>query len=346
MDGATLSREDFLVDAHLDRLAEDERAWLENELDRDAELTARYHRLGRTLQPLDHWSVSPGSGALADRVLTAVRAESRARSIAPDAEPSRAQLVGSLIFRFREMLAAAACVAILFGVIVPGLSGVRERSRQALCANHLGSLFFGTSVYQEMFAGALPYTGNMRNAAWLPSAPAERPYASNSRHVFLLVKLGLGPKPADFVCPSDRAAEPMIGIDFSEHEDFLSACNISYDSLNLSGLSPNLRPANPVAYMGDPNPLFVQARFNDEIDPDTTNSPAHLGRGQTVLVLDGSTRWQTTPLFGNQRDNIWLAGDIRRYAGYETPAGEDDVHLIPGYPADECGRGGNKPKTY
>ena len=70
--------------------------------------------------------------------------------------------------------------------------------------------------------------------------------------------------------------------------------------------------------------------------PDTTNSTAHGGRGQTVLTLDGSARWITSPIYGPERDNLWLAGDIRHYTGCETPTRDDDAQLIPGYPAGEC----------
>ena len=89
-----------------------------------------------------------------------------------------------------------------------------------------------------------------------------------------------------------------------------------------------------IAYVSDVNPLFVGARFNASIDPDRTNSPAHRGKGQTVLTLDGSARWITRPVYGPKQDNLWLIGNIRSYKGTEVPAG-DDVQLVPGYPATD-----------
>jgi hypothetical protein len=204
-----------------------------------------------------------------------------------------------------------------------------------MCAGNLASIFRGLSAYQDAFGALLPFAGTYAGASWLPGGATDRPYASNSRHTYLLVKLNYGPSPADFICPANKTGVPMPGADFAAYNDFANIYNVSYDSLNLAGESPNLRPPASVAYIGDTNPLFVGIRFNESVDPDRTNSPAHRGRGQTVLTLDGSTRWMTTPIYGPKRDNLWLAGHIRRYTGVETRASDDDVQLVPGYPATD-----------
>jgi len=330
-------REDLLLGWHLGQLDAEERARCDEELRRDTEFEADSRRMGRMLQPLDHWQPPTCLPNLADRVLRFVdeRKAARPLALANDAPPRRS--VGASWFRTREILAAAACVAVLMGIAWPTLSEAREKSRQTVCSSHLGALYRGTSTYQETFGGALPYAGYVRNAAWLPDAGPERQYASNSRHVFLLVKLEHGPKPEDFICPSDADAKPLCRETVCRADDFPTACNTSYDSLNLSGESPNVRPDATVAYLGDRSPLFTRAKFNATVDPDKTNSPAHRGRGQSVLTLNGSVLWMTTPLFGTRSDNIWLAGNIRRYTGLEAPNDSDDTQLIPGYPASECG---------
>jgi hypothetical protein len=125
-------------------------------------------------------------------------------------------------------------------------------------------------------------------------------------------------------------------------DDFGKACNISYATLNLAGPTLRLRPSRGVAYAGDPNPLFVNARFNAAVDADHTNSPAHRGKGQTVLTLDGSAAFVTSPICGPKRDNVWLVGNIRHYTGTETPASDDDAQLVQGYPTTDpviCNRG-------
>lgn len=327
--------EELLLDWHLDRLGEPDRSWIEEELRRNAELRAKSDRLQRILEPLDNWGVPSPRPNLADKVLAYIEESVRKVEGAAPVPISGHGHIGGAFWSFRDLVAVAACLLLLVGVAVPGVTGLRSRAQRALCANNLGSIFHGVSSYRQDFAGALPFAGVLANASWLPGGARDRPYGSNSRHVYLLVKLNHGPTPKDFVCPAARSAKPMRVADLAAHRDFARACNNCYDSLNLAGSSPNLRPRARTPYLSDVNPLFVGARFNASIDPDRTNSPAHGGRGQTVLTLDGSARWMTTPIYGPKRDNLWLIGNIRRYTGVESPTNRDDVQLVPGYPATD-----------
>jgi len=325
-------REDLLLDFHLDRLSDEDRAFLEAELLRDKELRSQSDRLGDVLRPLDSWNVANPPANLADRVLRAV-----ARQDSPVATMSSVER-GSTDYRPRipvtltQLLAAAASIAILVSVAVPGLSNIRAKSQRAQCASNLGSLFRGVSLYQQGFGGSLPFAGGQANAAWLPTAEESRPFASNSRHVYLIAKFSYA-KPEDFVCPACGTARAMRADELADYNDFADCRNFSYASLNQSGSHPNLRPNPRMPYMSDPNPLFVNAQFNPAVDPMRANSSAH-GRmaGQSVMLLDGNVRWMTTPLNGPENDNIWTAGQIRLYKGTETPSDPNDAFLIPGYP--------------
>lgn len=328
--------DDSLLDWHLDRLSDDDRAWLERELQKDVELRARSERLGEVLQPLDHWRTKPAQPNFADQVLARIQ---RARQVDVAAQPSAIPESGPprrfSLLSLREVVAVAACILLLVGVFVPGMAELRYRSRRAACAGNLASIFRGTSAYQESFEGSLPFAGGLRNASWLPGGAKGRPYASNSRHVYLLVKWDYGPTPSDFICQASETCKPMTVEDRAAYDDFARACNISYASLNLAGPKPNVRPTMPVAYIGDTNPLFVGARFNASLDPDKANSPAHRSRGQNVLTLDGRADWMRRPIYGPNRDNIWLIGNIRQYTGIEVPVRYDDVQLVPGYPSTD-----------
>ncbi len=342
--------EELLLDLHLDQLDDEQRVWIEEALRKDAALREKNQRLGRILQPLDSWQPPTAADRLADRILGHIRnrqgvlgkndgTELPGQTIVK-MQPESSESYRPRFLPIRDLLAAAACLLLLVGVFVPGLSTVRARSQRAACANNLGSIFRGTSIYQETFHGSLPYAGQTRRAVWLPSSDRSRPFASNSRHSYLLVKGGYGPTAKHFICPADEGAVPMEVDDFTTRTDFARAANISYDALNLRtgdrlGESVNLHPRRSLVYMGDPNPLFTRARFNPAVNADTANSPAHGRRGQTVLTLDGSTRWLRSPLVGPQGDNIWLAGTIRRYTGSESRSGADDVQLIPGLPATD-----------
>ncbi|MCH7808428.1 MAG: hypothetical protein IIB60_04325 [Planctomycetes bacterium] len=139
--------------------------------------------------------------------------------------------------------------------------------------------------------------------------------------------------------PSTASLSDMPADELAQYNDFARKRNVSYDSLNLCGPTPNLRPAPTMAYMSDPNPLFIGGRFQETVDPTHANSPAHGGRGQTVLLIDGSTRKLTSPIYGADRDNLWLVGNIRRYTGTETPTDAHDAFLIPGYPSTDLPSG-------
>jgi hypothetical protein len=330
MEHAKDKREELLLDWHLRRLGEPERSWIEQELQRDADLRKKSDHLGRVLQPLDCWQGPPCPPNLPEKTMAFVHGATRAPvlSMAPVADSSGGR---GPFFRWRDLVAAAACIVVLVGAMVPGMSIVRGRAQQAQCAGNLASIFRGLGTYQAMFDGSLPYAGQPALAAWLPTA-AGHPFRSNSRHLFRLVKLACGTTPTDFICPSDPHARPMPVKDMASYDDFACATNISYDSLNLTGARPNVRPAVPLVYVGDANPLFVGARFNGSIDPDKTNSPAHGGRGQNALTTGGQALFMRTPFYGAQNDNVWLAGSIRQYTGTESPVSDEDAQLVPGCP--------------
>ena len=326
--------DESLLDFHLDRLEGEERSWIEAELRRDRELQQRSSRLGRILQPLDHWRPAPGPAHLPDKVLSHVREMTQPQRRGWRFHPGGG---GRPSWRMRDLIGVAACLALLAALAVPGFAGVRDRAQRTMCADNLRSVFVGASSYQQAFAQSLPYAGGLTRASWLPGADAALPYASNSRHPFLLIKLKYGPKPKDFLCPGRCGGEATTVDQLETGDDFATARNVSYDSLNLSGLAPNVRPPAALAYMSDANPLFVGARFNDGVDPVKTNSPAHRGRGQTVLRLDGNVQFTRTPVYAHG-DNLWTIGDVRRYSGTESATRPDDAFLVPGYPASQQGR--------
>lgn len=331
MQDPRLSWIEFTVDSHLDRLDPQERERLKTELERDPQLRDLSERVGQVLRPLDSWTAPPASPQLIDRTLLFLRKRTHQEG-GLILHPAEKRAGIRRFVSLRDVLTAAACIALLFGVLVPSVSGVRSRSQRLMCAGNLATLYQGTSLYQQAFAGSLPYAGSVPGAAWLPATSDGLPFASNSRHVYLLLKLGLGPKPGDFICASNRSARPMASESVAARQDFADVRNVSYDTLNLSGPSPNLRPPTSIAYLSDANPLFIGGRFHDALDPDRTNSPSHRGIGQNVLSLDGRAELMKTPLYGSRRDNLWLAGDIRRYAGTETPKGPEDAFLVPGFP--------------
>lgn len=333
MHESTPNNEDLLLDLHLNRIDDQDRAQIEAALERDEQLCAKSDRLRQALRPLDYWSCNQAPTRLVDRILAVTRGGPDRAAVHPvDASPQRGR---TFRIPLREILAVAACLGLLASVAIPGLSHVRDRARRTQCAGNLGSVFQGVKLYQTSFGGSLPFAGKRPGTSWLPVSDSNAPFASNSRHIYLIAKHNFGPKPADFVCPAGGEGKPMRSDELADRDDFADRGSNNYDSLNLSGPSPNLHPRTAIAYLSDANPLFRDGRFDDTVDPVHTNSPSHGGAGQTVLTLDGSAAWMDSPIYGSARDNVWLAGDIRRYTGIEAPASEDDAHLVPGYPTTD-----------
>lgn len=330
--------EALLLDLHLGQIGDEDRREIEAMLDADPELGRRSDAIGRSLRPLDYWTVAAMPENFIEKTLDRIqRSAAPADPMPPDHQAqTTTRPFGRLRFPIKEFLAVAACIAMLAGMFVPGLAELRDRSKRSRCATNLGSIFQGAKLYQASFAGALPYAGAQGETAWLPTAGrSDRPYASNSRHIFLLAKYNFGPRPASFICPSAPNGRAMPADRLAMRRDFAGVDNISYDSLNLAGRNPNLRPTTSIAYAGDRNPIFRSGRFDASVDPNQANSPAHRSRGQSVLALDGSVQWITSPFFGKTRDNIWLAGNIRRYDGTERPTDPRDAQLVPGYPSSD-----------
>lgn len=335
-------QEDLLLDFHLGRLDPEERRRIEEELGRDAALRAKSDRLGGVLRPLDYWTIASAPPTLVEKVLLKVEQARQTESAVISGQEQGPTGGRGFRLSIRELLAVAACFIMLASVLVPALSEVRTRSQRVTCANHLSSIYQGVEAYRQEFAGALPFAGWVTGASWLPSGSKSRPHASNSQHVYRLLKGSYGPAPRDFVCPSSRAAQPVPGAELARYDDFAEAANISYATLNLASQSPNLRPPVPIAYISDANPLFLDGRFDETLDPSTANSPAHNGRGQTVLTLDGRVELLSSPIVGPRHDNLWLAGDVRHYSGTETQTRKDDAFLVPGYPSTDPRWNGNQ----
>lgn len=334
-----LDQFDKLLDYHLDRLEADERVRVEARLQADASLRASSRRLGEVLSPLDSWS-APASPNLVDNVLRAVERSRRLRALADQPE---LQVVGAggsesgggrgFLFSGRELLAAAACILMVFSLLVPGIRKVRRDAWQAQCGANMHGVHQGLASYQDMSTASLPFMPGISGAAWLPGGAAarERPTQSNSRHMFRLLKFRLVPGAESFICPEDGAT-PMDGQAIERSEDFSDFSNNSYDSVNMAGGFPPVDPPPSAVYLSDHNPLFVAGRFDDRIDPDQANSPNHGGRGQNVLRLDGSVEWLTSPVLERVGDNLWLMGNRREYDGTETLDDPSDGWMIPGFP--------------
>ena len=348
MDDRGQQPEALLLDLYLDQLDAETRDWLESQLRMDAELRVKYERLEQVLAPLDSWEVAPPPADLAENVLRHVRQHTSAATTVSAAEEQSPKTIPfptqateratgggrGWYFAWRDIAAVAACILLVFTVMIPGLSRMRSRAQQLSCANNLSAIHQGTATYNASFGG-LPFAGGDTGRPWLPDQANSQPHQSNSRHPYILIRLN-HVSPAKFVCPADRRTVPMDLSSIADYDDFPTRRNLSFDTLNMTGPMPCCATTPDLAYMSDHNPLFVRGQFDESLDPDEANSPTHgNGAGQNVLFLDGRVEWLTSPVYGPRRDNVWLIRQVRRYTGSEARQEPDDAFLVPGFPVTD-----------
>ena len=328
--------DETLLDYLLERCDQAEAARVAGAVEHDAVVAARLAALRRILEPLDTWTAPPPPARLVDDILDAIAAQSAGEAIkrerAASAVPSGSDrdYGGRPLLSLRELLALAACITILVGIIVPSASSAKFNARRQMCASNLGSLYQATTAYAQANAGFLPAVARAPDQAWLPKPG--KTHQTNRRPVYLLLKGRYVSDPATFVCPARLGDSAVAEQDVSNNNDFPDKGNCGYDAQLLAGPTPRrlgVAARVSMAYLSDTNPLFDGGKFNPEVDPATANSTSHREFGQNVLRLDGRVSWCTSPEFEPTGDNIWQAGDAREYDGTERPVAITDAFLIP-----------------
>jgi len=235
-----------------------------------------------------------------------------------------------------EMAATAAVILGIAGVLFPPLNFARQKSWQARCQTQLGSIFQGLSNYTSEYEGQLPAVATTTGAPWWKVGDPGKENCSNTRHIWLLVKLNYV-NPTDFVCPG-RSQGRALQFDPSKVKDcndFPARRYITY-SFPIRCPEPQKgRMLIPKVLMADSNPLFerlprdysnpLKLRLDKELS--TRNSSNHGRRGQHVLSGDGGVKFLKVRYIGN--DDIYTLQGIRVYQGIEVPLREADILCAP-----------------
>jgi hypothetical protein len=235
-----------------------------------------------------------------------------------------------------EMAATAAVILVIAGVLFPPLNFARQKSWQARCGVQMGSIFQGLSNYTFDYEGQLPAVATTTGAPWWKVGDQGKENHSNTRHIWLLVKLGYN-NPADFVCPG-RSQGRALQFDPSKVKncnDFPARRYITYSFPIRCPKPQKGRMLIPKVLMADLNPLFerlprdysnpLKLRLDKELS--TRNSSNHGRRGQHVLFGDGGVKFLRVRHIGG--DDIYTLQGIRIYQGIEVPLREADIFVAP-----------------
>ncbi len=316
--------EDNIIPYILGTLSDSEVASFEATLSTDAELAKKVDAARRTLAPLDAWTAPAPPTTLVDNILIQAATTTPLEFVAASASmsPTDAQSAGRPgRFRLTELIAAAAVIALMVSLAIPGVRNVRSNQLQTACKVNMAGFGEGILMYAEENDGSLPNVGPSPNSNWL-SDPNRRHLLPAVRHRLVL--------PKHLICP---AADGTIDekATMKNIEAFLRRTDLPFWAVpNANGPVPKISIRINVPLAADANPLFQEGRFRRGANGTLTpNSHTHGGKGQNILFNDGSTRFIKTPILDQNDDNIWTANDIDEYQGTEAQQSATDAFLTP-----------------
>lgn len=290
----------------------------------------RARRLEQALAPL---AVSPvGMGMtgelLVNATLARVEAEIRRReSLMMVASSDLDARGGRGRFSLSDLVTVAAMLVFSLGVLWPVAASWRESGRQQECASNLGAAASAFEMFAGDHNGRMPVaTAGFGGGPWWQVGDPKHSHSSN---LFTLAKSGYASL-EELSC----AGNPMALLKGDAHamDDWRSI-----DEISFSYQLPTRRvmfwngPARFVV-LTDKSPVIERAYRGERFDPEA-RSINHRGRGQNVLMSDGSVFFLDRPVLENG-DYIWLPGSIldpfsATLNGTELPSGETDAFVAP-----------------
>jgi len=290
-----------------------------------------HSKIKSVLAPLDTLRDEPCPDDLAERtVWRLVQAANAGRAV------RKPVAVASKPWRnFAQVGAIAASVILAIGVLVPSFGFANHLHRKRVCQRQLAGIGSSMASYCSDYDNKLPAVSIDSSQPWHTVGDQDQESRSNTRNLYLLLKLGYNANPSDFVC-CGRKQEQLRLLKVSEVEnynDFPRTEHITY-----SFRIPCRRTTKITMFQGpimaDSNPLFeniqageFQVRLDDNLS--TAASMNHNRRGQNVLFTDGRARFLKTRHVGVPQDDIFTVQNVVEYRGSERPACEKDPFLAP-----------------
>lgn len=135
-------------------------------------------------------------------------------------------------FTLIELLVVIAVLAVLAGLLMPALSGARERGRDIHCVNNLKQLGVAVHVYAQDYKDRFPAAERM------PSVPANSPPLPR---IADLLRRYTGGSDKVFRCKNDLTRFPTEGSSYEWNSTFNGA-DIAKPQVWLFDVPPHLAP--------------------------------------------------------------------------------------------------------
>jgi len=336
----------LLFDYCIGLTSEEETAEAETLISSNEEAAEIHSKLKAALAPLDSLEAESCPDDLAEGTIWRLNNFARSSQLQlPQllaTEQARKVTAKSRFWRnLGEMAATAAVILAIAGVLFPPLNLARQKSWQARCGVQMGSIFQGLRNYMSDYDDKLPAVATTTGAPWWKVGDQGKENCSNTRHIWLLVKLGYV-APADFVCPG-RSQGRALQFDPSKAKncnDFPARRYITYSFPIRCPKPQKGRMLIPKVLMADLNTLFerlprdysnpLKRRLDKELS--TLNSNNHNRRGQHVLFGDGGVKFLKVRYIGIEEDDIYTLQEMFQgceIQGIEVPLREADIFLAP-----------------
>ncbi len=239
-----------------------------------------------------------------------------------------------------QIAAVAAILLFLVSVTVPALGMMRENMRRSQCKQRLGRVFEGMRLYISDF-GRAPSVKTVSGDPWWKVGEQGSQNHSNTRAAWLLAQQAYV-EPENFLCPSrKRTRQPDLkALRAKGLQDFPSRAYIDFSSRivcektrnQITGNTPIMADMNPLA---ERLPSDHSRPLSIRLDQDIlrSNSLNHGGRGQNILLFDGSVRFsRTRSVSPDAPDDIFILQSMTLgtpIMGHELPDCASDAFLAP-----------------
>lgn len=303
-----------------------------------------YQSIQLTLAPLDTVEVEPCPEELTDRLFARIHeATSRARQGSSlTAEGRKGKTIRVPLWRnWTEVVAAAAAVILFISVAFPAIGHMRGRYWQTECGSHLADVYRGVRSYASDHDGFLPATVVTPGSPWWRVGYQGQENHSNTRQAWELVRQGYV-EAGQFLCPGrpDGRTLTFDGFNVQNFADFPSRMYIHFSSRIPSPTSNDRDLMQKRVLLADRNPLTEDL----PLDPSallklqlcermmTSNSRNHGGRGQNVLLYDGSVEFNKGRRSSISDDDIYILRTMStgtEIRGCEFPDSDLDIFLAP-----------------
>jgi hypothetical protein len=339
----TEQQKELIFDYCLGLTDEEESARAQQLIESSGQAAEIYSSIHTALTPLDSFQPEACPDQLVESTVWRLKNLARSSQLRLEqllvAEQAKTPTAKPRFWRnFGEMLATAAAVVLVAGVLIPPLSFARQKSWQQQCQMQLSRVFQGLNNYTLDNEGALPAVASAAGEPWWKVGYQGKENHSNTRHVWLLAKNGYVDV-SDFVCPGKREGK-VIQFDQSQaaiYNDFPARRYVTYSFRVRPCQNGRDRLDGQKVLMSDLNPLFekLPASYSQQLKVELNkvlahvNSANHNRNGQNILLCNGSVRFTKTRDVGQLDDDIFTVKDTTVYKGCEVPTCESDAFLAP-----------------